>query len=181
MHSHGPEGEHSHPTMVARTWLDPAIAKKQATYIANELSKVYPDQSDKFESNLKSLSDELDLLLNQISAFNKDDAHAVITATPKQKFFTRSAGVGDQHLTWFETPSIDQARLDLEKVLESEGPKPTIILFDDKLPSDELTAILKENGLTPMALNLIDRKPDSGDYLSQLRANIEALAVAVDQ
>ena len=28
VHSHGPEGEHSHPMMISQSWLDPAIAKK---------------------------------------------------------------------------------------------------------------------------------------------------------
>ena len=44
VHAHGPEGEHSHPTMVGNTWLDPAIAKKQSAYIAQELMRVFPER-----------------------------------------------------------------------------------------------------------------------------------------
>jgi zinc transport system substrate-binding protein len=180
VHSHGPEGEHSHPTMVARTWLDPAIAKKQANYIASELTKTYPDQASEFASHLKTLNGELDQLTDQIKAIKTDEANVVITATPKLKFFTRSADVGNQHLTWFETPSVDQANADLKKILDGEGPKPRYVLFDGAMPTGEIMTILKENGLQPIPIGLIDRKPVSGDFLSEMRANIETLAAALE-
>ena len=181
VHSHGPEGEHSHPTMVARTWLDPAIAKKLAIYIASELKGVYPERADEFASNLNSLSDDLDQLSEQIKAINKSESNVLITATPKLKFLTRAIGLGEQHLTWFETPSRDQATSDLKKVLESEGPKPRLMLFDNAMPTEEVASILKSNGMTPIAIDLVDRQPDSGDFLTKLRANIEILATAVDR
>ncbi len=180
VHSHGPEGEHSHPTMVARTWLDPAIAKKQAVYIAAELQAVYPDRAEEFVRHLKMLSDDLDQLSDQIKSIKRTDAHAIMTATPKLKFFARSVNLGDKHLTWFEPPNAERARSDLKKILEIAQPRPALLLFDGTLPTSELEEILEENGLTPIAIDLIDRKAESGDFLTQMRANIEALATAME-
>ncbi len=130
VHSHGPEGEHSHATMVARSWLDPALAKQQAEYIAQQLKRVYPDLAEQFADNLKSLDAELDQLTEQLAAIKASNPSVVLTANPQLKFFTRAAGVTDRHLTWFEMPSPEQAKLDLEKVLDQfPESKPKLILF----------------------------------------------------
>ena len=180
VHSHGPEGEHSHSTMVARSWLDPMVAKKQATYIAAELAEVYPDQASEFKTNLKSLGDELDLIAEKIKGVQVKQPNALISATPKLKFLTRSLGSGEQHLTWFETPSPDQAESDLKRFLPSDGPKPKLILFDNVLPSDEIMMIVKQNGIKALAIDLLDQKPMAGDFLTALRDNIETIADALN-
>ena len=115
VHSHGPEGEHSHPTMVARTWLDPAVAKKQAIYIADELAAVYPDSAVTFKANLEVLNAELD----ELSALLKVDSDLeveLLTATPKLKFLSRATGLNDQHLTWLDAPDAKTAESDLAKL-----------------------------------------------------------------
>ena len=164
--------------MVARTWLDPAIAKKQAIYIAGELAQIYPDLSGEFSKNLKSISDQLDQLSQQLDSIKLNDSIAIVTATPKLKFLSRAVGLGDQHLIWFETPEVERAKSDLKALSKPAGRKPVVLLFDDELPSDEIGVILKANGITPIAIDLIDRKPDAGDFLSVMQMNIKALASA---
>jgi zinc transport system substrate-binding protein len=179
VHSHGPEGEHSHATMVARSWLDPAIAKKQSIYIAERLKNVYPDLSDQFDRNMKTLAADLDELTARMDQLKQEKSPAVISANPRVKFFTRAAGVNDQHLIWFELPSAEVAKSDLETLLAKiPEPQPTLILFPNEAPGIELTNVLTDAGLKPVLIDLVDQKPATGDFLTALRANIERFAAA---
>jgi zinc transport system substrate-binding protein len=180
VHSHGPEGEHSHSTMVARTWLDPAIAKKQAIFIAAELKSVYPELAGEFESNLQLLTHDLEQLSELMKTIRPGVPKVVLTANPRLKFFTRAAGVEDRHLDWFEAPIRDKAESDLEKALAGGGPRPGLILFAEKGPSVEMLELLSVNNLQAKSVSLIDRKPASGDFISALRENIQELSRALE-
>ena len=184
VHSHGPEGEHSHSVMIARTWLDPAIAKKQANYIARELKKTYPERSSDFEKNLESLVAELDQLAGlmkaiTLKAITPNGSVVVRTTTPQLKFFTRAAGLDDRHLLWFEDPTIEQADKELTAA-SADGEKPGLILFAGSAPTAELSELLHSKGLRPVTVDLIDHRPEAGDYLSALKQNIEILQAAIE-
>ena len=102
VHSHGPEGEHSHPTMVSRTWLAPAILIKQANYISEQLCKRFPDDATSFKTNLADLEKKLVSITPQSLP---DPAPTVLAATPELKFLTRAVHVEDLHFNWNEKPT----------------------------------------------------------------------------
>ena len=180
VHSHGPEGKHSHPTMVSRTWLDPAVAKKQAVYISEQLTKKYPQFAAEFSKNLTALIKDLDRLTNLLQPLPGRSRVSLVTATPKQKFLARAAGAGDLHLTWFAMPDVEQASLDLKSLLEGADVTEGVVLFDRELPSAEILAVLEGHGCRSLSLDLIDQPPETGDFLSSLESNIIALKKALD-
>ena len=51
VHSHGPDGEHSHAGTAFTTWLDPEIAVAQATAVRDALVQVAPQHQVTFDSN----------------------------------------------------------------------------------------------------------------------------------
>ncbi|MFT5299964.1 MAG: zinc transport system substrate-binding protein [Mariniblastus sp.] len=181
VHSHGPEGEHSHPTMVARSWLAPAIAKKQAVYIAGELADVYPEHAALFDDNLQSLVVELDGLTSRLNAA-VSSVSGILTATPRLKYFSRATGIGyDQHLTWFKNPNVEQAKKDLDSLAKKHPDQSAqVILFDDALPPQELVDVLSAHKLKAIEISLIDRQPATGDFLTALRENIDRFEEAVE-
>jgi zinc transport system substrate-binding protein len=179
VHSHGPEGEHSHPTMVSRTWLDPAIAKKQAVYISGQLTKIYPQFAVQFSANLAALTKDLDRLTALLQSTDGEQVGPLVTATPLQKFLTRAAGSGDLHLTWFAIPNVEQADLELKALLEDADATGGVVLFDRELPADDILGVLESHGCYPLSLDLIDQPPKEGDFLSSLEANIIALRKAL--
>lgn len=182
VHTHGPEGEHSHATMVARSWLDPAIAKQQAIYIADQLGRVYPKLADQFNQNMKSLTTDLDRLAGQLETLKATSPPVVLSASPDLKFFTRAAGVTDRHLTWFELPSAEQAKSELKTLLsENSGIEPNLILFGSENPDESLKLELKTAGLEPIIIDLIDKKPETGDYLTAMESNIAILSAAMNR
>ena len=108
VHSHGPEGEHSHPVMAARAWLDPSLAKKQANYIAKRLKVTYPEMADRFQQNLDGLQAKLDELVETKSSvveLAKAKSPVVFTAGSKFEFLTRAAGLSADPLKAFSRSS----------------------------------------------------------------------------
>ena len=109
VHTHGPEGKHSHAYMVPYTWLDPMIAKTQAESIASALCETYPELASEFLANLDGLQKDLD----QLAADFKESSSGglVVTSSPDAKFLTRALGLDDRHLFLFdfELPSLADA------------------------------------------------------------------------
>lgn len=44
-HAHGGQGEHTHPALDGRTWLDPELARAQAARLVAELTAAFPEQA----------------------------------------------------------------------------------------------------------------------------------------
>ena len=59
VHSHGPEGEHSHAGTAFTTWLDLRQAARQAEAVLQGLSRLLPDHQDTFGQRYAELKQEL--------------------------------------------------------------------------------------------------------------------------
>ena len=176
VHSHGPEGEHSHPTMVAYPWLDPAIASKQVAVVSERLSKIYPDLKRSIEASQNQLTQELAELSSQLDELNVEatTSASVLTDSPDLKFLTRAVGVEDIHLNWAKQPSAEEAKTQLEAKLSALAPRPTIMLFT-RTPSPELRKVVESFDLKIVVLDTMAYAPNSHDYLSVMRDNINQL------
>ena len=181
VHQHGPEGEHSHPFMVAQSWLDPQIAGKQAVQIATALKTTYPDLSATFDENLQRLSQELTELSQRTASLPERE---ILSSTPRLKFLTRAAGLKDTHLLWFDFPEesawpITGEKEFLERASQSRSKQ---ILFDTTPPAWLITK-LEKLGYRPLYLNSfiqsqIPKEADS-DFLSIMEDNLQTLQNAV--
>ncbi len=174
VHSHGPEGEHSHAYMVPYPWLDPAIAIRQAETIAAGLKKNWPEDAELFESNLSSLKADLKKLVAALPG-PRDETVRVYTANPHLKYLTRAAGMEDIHLLWFESPTEaewESRQAEFEKrTAEIEA---TRILMTDE-PAEPLASYLSQRNVSVIQINTLDHQPPEGDYLTIMRQNIDRL------
>ncbi|MFK7768632.1 MAG: metal ABC transporter substrate-binding protein [Mariniblastus sp.] len=177
-HAHGPEGEHSHAMMVSRTWLDPAMAKKQISFVTEKLISIYPASSDMLSENLNSLTAKLDELVTLAEEIKTQGPPAVLTATPELKYLTRAVGMADYHMAWDGELTIDLAEKDLDKILKQfdEKSRPKIMLFADQGPSSEIREILDTHEIQVETMAMSDGRPAFGNYLTELRGNLEKLA-----
>ena len=192
VHQHGPEGEHSHPYMVAHTWLDPAIAKKQAATIGARLSNLYPEQADSFQNNLVLLINDLDRLSDQLAILARSasegvgDSITVMTINPSLKFLTRAAGINDRHLLWFDAADDGQRKQQFESALKEirgEAQQTVHLLIpvnvdlgiSQTLGSDDLSNYAVEVHF----IDAMDMAPPDGDYLSVMESNIKQLTEIV--
>jgi len=180
VHRHGPEGEHSHPFMVAETWLDPAMARQQAGEIATALAGCYPEMGDLLQQNLQQLNQALDQIAGQ---FETIPAGNVISSTPRLKFLTRAAGLQDTHLLWFDWPDESSWQAEGEQAFldRVKGSGSRCILFDTEPPA-WLKQRLQELGYPVHSLDSFSRGgvPAGGaDFLQVMQNNLETLQRAL--
>ena len=174
VHSHGPEGEHSHPFMIAYSWLDPAVAKKQASKITERLSKVYPQHADQFTANLKKLGSELDTLKQDLASLSEKSIR-VYSANPNTKFLTRAAGISEVSAAWNVAPDgTNEGQLVMTD--QTTGDAGFVLLVQS--PSPELAESLKAQSKTAIKIDLLDKAPTTGDYFSVMQENIRQLSSA---
>ena len=196
VHSHGPEGEHSHPVMAAFTWLDPALAKKQSNYIAKHLRKTYPAHVDRFDQNLSQLQgrlDELESAMEQLRELSPENSSIVLTAGSQFEFFARAAGFSTEPLSGFKNKlQIDKELLaavktQLQEKFENklgepsgEGEKKKLVLIDQRLQLTEgLSRIFLSYGIQPVTIDTLDHCSATGDYISTMKSNINRVAEAI--
>jgi zinc transport system substrate-binding protein len=175
VHSHGPEGEHSHPMMVPYTWLDPQIASRQASAIAASLTKNYPAQAGAIQANLESLDADLAKLSARLGSIAGQRQISVITANPNLKFLTRAAGIADHHLLWFEPPTAQTWQSDFKRRVDESGAK---VLLTSAPLGEAVAAACDAHGVRQVQVNLLDHAPQSGDYVTEMQKNIELLETA---
>lgn len=182
VHSHGPEGEHSHPYFVAFPWLDPNIAVKQAEAVRDVLVKTYPQDKDKFESNFEELRDDLEKCASQVKKLDKNVQ--VVTVNPNSKYLMRFLGVNDSHLLWFSTdefPDPKSAGSQLKLILEKSNAEFIVCSPDMITELTEIVASLNhDTEIQILSIELLDRPPSNGDFISGLKSNIKLLVNAID-
>ena len=172
VHTHGPEGEHSHPTMVSRTWLDPAMLIKQANYITDQLSKRSPNDAAQFRGNLATVISELESVMPERLP---EQTQPVFSATPELKYLTKAAGVTDLHFNWNEKTTLEQAKTDLTSRKDSESIK--LILFPQRLEvlAKRLQPAFQQQELTPVFIDMLDRENSQGDVVTRSKENFKRL------
>lgn len=174
VHTHGGEGEHSHPYTVPYTWLDPAIAKKQADTIAKSLRKTYPEFEKEFGDNLAKLHSDLDDLTSE---FKSAAASGIVVAsTPDAKYLTRALGFEDKHLLLFdfENASRNDAVARITKLADQKVDR--FVWVDSAAyegDQDQKAKMLQQlfpKGLPDVIqIELMDHPPESGDFLTGMR------------
>ncbi|MEM9409815.1 MAG: zinc ABC transporter substrate-binding protein [Planctomycetota bacterium] len=173
-HQHGPEGEHSHPYQVPYTWLDPVLAEKQAKKICSFLVQKFPSEANLFETNFQNLKEKLRRISRQYDSQGDSSQRFIISSNPHAKYLTRRLGVTDLHLLVFDAISDDPAAEDkMNRWIESNSPK-QFVYFDSTDP--KLVEWAAQNGLTAIQLDLLDKAPDEGDFLTTLESNLKKLA-----
>lgn len=176
VHSHGPEGEHSHTGTAAFTWLDFAQAAAQAAAVAEALGKRLPDEAGAVAERLRGL--EADLAALDAEARELGAALAgrrLIASHPRYQYFARAYGLAIASVEWQPGETPDAAGWAALDALVGEGPALVILEAD---PTPETAAGLAERGLAHAVLPTLASPPAEGDFLTAARAGLAALATA---
>ena len=189
VHSHGPEGEHSHNWVVPQSWLSPRIARKQAKHCFDRLVKVY-GQSSKLDDGFAELQkqfDELEAAHENVKARSPD--LIVASSTPEIQYLTRSLGWSDRYLQWTEARDFEQAEKELT-ALRTRNAKPE----SNKVTTEKmflwsgdaikpLADFVASNWSQVVVVDLIDRpgsSTDSDDYFNRMAENFRRLDAAIE-
>jgi zinc transport system substrate-binding protein len=177
IHRHGAGGQHSHAGTAFTTWLDFDQAAKQATAVAEALARKRPEWKSLFLENLKSLHGDLAALdseLTRITAIRPDAP--LLASHPVYQYLARRYRLKLQSVHWepHKMPA-EPEWLELQKILAAH---PSHWMIWEAQPSAEVVGKLKSLGVKTIVFDPCANRPESGDFLSHMRSNIENLRAA---
>lgn len=175
LHSHGPEGEHSHKGTNFNTWLDPALAILQAKKIADAFSAAAPERAASFEENFKTLQADLEALdatLKEITA-KSNPTPPLVASHPVYDYLARRCGWNVKSMHWEPDEMPDEGQWAKLQTLLAEHPARWILW--EAPPQEAIVGRLAELGLTCVVFYPCANVPEDGDYLEVMRDNAERL------
>lgn len=176
-HSHGPTGQHSHSGTAFTTWIDFSQAIAQATAVRAALGRVLPDAGAGLDANLKSLTDELAALDARMKAVSaKMNTAPVVASHPVYQYFARRYGINLKAVLWEpETVPDEKAMNELKQILAAH---PAKWMIWEGEPAKGSVEKLKVIGIEGIVFDPCGNTPESGDFMSVMKANVEALEKA---
>lgn len=166
VHSHGPEGEHSHSEGHAfTTWLDIALAREQAQSIESAFSRKWPEKKKDFGSRLA----DLDARLAQLDEALRDaleplSGTPLYASHPVYQYLARAYNLDVTSFHWEPdtSPSADEwAKLD-----QAQADDPAKVMIWEAEPTAETRNELEARGIQIFVLPPQFQTPLTGDFLS---------------
>ena len=170
LHTHGPEGAHSHRGLAFTSWLDPELAIAMSAVVRDALSAALPAWQAEFEAGAATLTADLEALDRQLAAATaRIGSQPLVFSHPVYQYLARRYGLNGRSLEWEpdESPTERMWR-DLERLLR-EHPARWMIWEAEPLP-DTLRR-LSRLGLRSVVYEPCGTAPEQGDFLRVMRAN----------
>ena len=174
VHSHGPAGEHSHGETAFTTWLDPTLATEHAAAIRDALVAARPEHESAFHEGFAALEQDLAALDERIETAVTGGADVLVVGShPVYQYLARRYGLAIPSVH-FEPDTYPGANgwHDLERLLEEHAA--TWMLWEGE-PIAQTADRLREMGLESAVFDPCGNRPDSGEYLSVMESNANAL------
>lgn len=178
--------ENGKVTLDPHVWLDPALAKKEITMIAQSLSEIDPANASYFEINAKTLQSKIDALDEKFHAglanCGKKD---IITTHAAFGYLAREYGFNQISISGLspdEEPSV-QKLASLADFARKDNVK---YIFFESLVSPKLAeTVANEVGARTLVLNPIEGLTDAeakagSNYLIEMEKNLANLKIALE-
>jgi len=173
-HAHGPEGEHEHGDTAFTTWLDLSMARQQAEAVHAALVAERPGEAAAFDSNLEGLRADLSEIDAQLQAIGSSLPGVLLLAShPVYQYLARRYGL-DIESVHFEPDGapVEAAWTDLERI-HAEHPARWMIWEGE--PLADTAARLQAMGIESIVFDPCGNRPEGGDFISIMRANVANL------
>jgi zinc transport system substrate-binding protein len=177
-HSHSGSDQHSHTGTAFVTWLDLDQARAQARAIADAFVRARPASRDSFESGFAQLAADLDSLDAGLrEAFAPLVGQPLLASHPIYQYLARALGLDLESVAWEPDQLPDtSAWQDLSRLHESH---PAGFMLWEAAPLAETAERLRALGIDVIAFDPCPNRPATGDFLSTMRANLEAVRTAL--
>ncbi len=174
-HVHGPTGAEVQGAAVAfTTWLDLSLAREQAEAVRDAMAARWPARAAAFAQRHAVLDAELAILDAALSeALTPLRGRHVLASHPVYQYLERRYGLDLTSLHWepdFMPPPEEWAALDALL-----GQRAATVMLWEGEPTQETRAALQARGLRVAVLPTLSNRPLEGDFVSILRAAIDAL------
>jgi zinc transport system substrate-binding protein len=173
-HQHGPAGDHSHAGTAFTTWLDFKQAAQQAGQIAAAMKRARPEQAQVFADNYRQLEQELMLLDARL--LDITNQRPLIASHPVYQYLARRYKLNLRSLMW--EPDIFPDPLAWQELNSiSREHAAAWMLWEDE-PLQKTREHLSESGIKVIVFRPVMNRPEKGDFMTMMEANIKTLAEA---
>ncbi|WP_420338439.1 metal ABC transporter substrate-binding protein [Roseibium sp.] len=175
VHSHGPEGEHSHAGKIAfTTWLDMSLAREQALAVKNAFVRRWPDLKNGFEARHQELDADLKALEDKLSeAFTPLKGKAVFASHPVYQYLARAHGLETTSFHW--EPDVTPSEADWAEFNQKLAQTPVKVMIWEAEPTAETRQHLTSKGLKILIVPPLFQTPETGNFVSELSAVADRL------
>ena len=173
-HTHGPGGAHTHGQLAFTTWLDPTMAIEHARSIAAAFSRTWPQHTDDFERRLTELTDDLEALDADLSEITSRINQPLVMSHPVFQYLERRYNLDARSVHFEPDEAPDESAIAGLRDLLSEHPSRWMIWEGE--PGAESVNLLEGLGLGSVVFDPCGNRPGTGDYMTVMRKNVEALA-----
>jgi zinc transport system substrate-binding protein len=174
-HVHGPTGAEVQGAAVAfTTWLDLSLARAQAEAVRDAMAARWPDHAEAFAERHERLDADLAILDAKLSdALAPLHGRRVLASHPVYQYLERRYGLDLISFHWEpnQMPPPEEWAV-LDDLLDERVS--TIMLWEGE-PTPETREALEARGLRVVVLPTLSNRPSGGDFVSILRAAIDAL------
>ena len=179
-HSHGRDGEHSHTGTAFTTWLDFSLAAEQAGAVHDALSRLMPQHGDLFTENYLALKrDLLDLDARLETLFSQVAGIPMIASHPVYQYLARRYSLNLKSVMW--EPDAMPAETEWQGLAEMRKAHPASWMIWEGAPADDISRRLHQLGLQPVVYKPCANRPATGDFMSNMKLNLENIAKLTDQ
>lgn len=176
-HSHGDGGAHSHTGTASHTWLDFAQAATQAEALADAMQRRLPDLRDVVAANRAALAEDLAALdAAARDAVSSLRGTTVLTSHPRYQYLARAYGFDTRAMEW-EAGAMP-SEVEWQALADAQAETGARVLLWEAAPPEDAMERARALGLAPVVFAPLAARPTSGDFLSVMRAQIDALARA---
>ncbi|MFC1657271.1 metal ABC transporter substrate-binding protein [Candidatus Moduliflexota bacterium] len=176
-HSHGPGGDHSHGGTAFTTWLDFSQATMQAEAIYRALVRKLPAQKQIFSENFEELRGDLQELDKQLAAIGERLARVPFFAShPIYQYLARRYNMNIKMMMW--EPNEDPDDNEWQHLQEISQEHTARWMIWEGEPLSVSMEKLKNMGINSIVYAPCMNRPENGDFLSVMQANIQNLRKA---
>jgi zinc transport system substrate-binding protein len=176
VHQHGPAGEHSHKNKAFTVWLNPVLAIEQARSIHGALLRLAPQHAELLATNFESLAGSLSRLdQEQEAVFSQLGDRAILFSHPVYQYLQERYQINGRSVHW-EAGELPATRswIELGEILTKH---PAQLMLWEGAPLEETRSRLLDSGITSIPYHTASNRPESGDYLDLMDANMQRLRV----
>lgn len=175
VHTHGPAGEHEHQNLAFTTWLDPVLAIEQARAIRDALAAQLPGAEADLQDGFAALETDLTEIDARLAAWAAEHSRQPLLAShPVYQYLARryDLNLRSVHFEPDEMPTAG-GRRDLAARLE--GHDAAWMLWEATPLAETRELLVREYGVRSVVFDPCGNRPEAGDYISVMRANVESL------
>ena len=173
--------EEEHASGDPHVWLDPVRLATIATAVADRLAEVDPDSADDYRSRAQELGTELTALDDELRAgLASCERQQIVTSHDAFGYLADAYGLEQVAVAGLSPEDEASPRRLAEVAAQAEAAGVTTIFFEESVSPKVAESLAREVGATATVLSPLELAPESGDYLSAMRTNLEQLRTALD-